>query len=54
MAWRASSPGAAKVIPDELIVRKTVESLRSGGTTPDLFLGGLAEEWSMGVERLDG
>ena len=46
------SPAVALDVPDELIVRKTVESLRSGGDV--VFLGGLAEESSNRFERRDG
>jgi hypothetical protein len=45
------SPGVAHVMPEDLIVKKTVTSLRSGAQ--DVFLGGLAEDWSMGLEELD-
>lgn len=45
------SPAVAHDVPEELIIRKTVESLRSGGDV--VFLGGLAEELSTRFEPLD-
>lgn len=45
------SPRLVHVLPDELIVKETLETLRAGGQ--DVFLGGLAEEWSMALEHMD-
>ena len=47
------SPRSASTIPDTLVVRKIAEALATGETLTDVYLGGLSEEWSMGVETIE-
>jgi hypothetical protein len=47
------SPRSALHIPEALIVRKIAEALASGNSPTDVYLAGLSEEWSMGVETIE-
>lgn len=47
------SPRAALYIPDALIVTTIAEALASGTSPTDVYLAGLSEEWSMGVETIE-